>query len=151
MLTKADFHPNLCFIFLGCQRAAFPLEADLKTGKLRLAKSNLRKKLCWVSFAFYALHVAYTTLRLPYLLLMGEHIPLRSLLWHVTTVVTTPLITFCIYTAFFCWPGITVTCFNKIFERWECEKTGKLWMKHCYMYSFQYTMNLWRRNQERSS
>ena len=124
MLTKEDFHQNLRAISVGCKLAAFPLYVDLRTGRLQVAQSKLMETVCWVFFACYTLHIAYIVLRLPYLLLMGPKIPLPSLLWHFTLFVGTPLVAFSHYTAFFRWPGLTVTCFKTVFDTWECEQEG---------------------------
>ena len=89
---------------------------DLQNGRLQLAPSKLMEKFCWISFAWFTFHVAYVTLRLPYLLLTGVEIPLLSLLWHSTILVVTPITVFWHNTAYFQWPGITATCVNNIFE-----------------------------------
>ena len=125
MLTKKDFQQNLRVIAFECKLASFPLHVDLFTGRLQLAQGKLIEKVCWLTFAWYTLHVVYIALRLPYLLLIGVKVPLLSILWHFTVLLSTCIVVFWHYTAFFRWPGITVTCFNKIFDTWKCEKAGK--------------------------
>ena len=56
---------------------------------LQLAQGRLLAKVCWFSFAWFALHVAYITLRLPNLCLMGVNIPLLSVPWHFTILLAT--------------------------------------------------------------
>ena len=126
MLTKQDFQQNLRFISFGCNLAAYPLQVDLKNGKLKLVDRKPMGKLCWLSFGGYTIHVSYIALRLPYLLLTGAKIPLLSLLLHFTLLLVTPIVAFVHYTAFFRWPVITVTCFNRIFETEELEATGNV-------------------------
>ena len=126
MLTKEDFHQNFRFISISCKLAAYPLQVDLTNGKLQLAQSKLRVIASWFSFSWYTLHVAYIVLRLPYLLLTGVQLPLLSILWHFTLVAATPIAIFWHYTAFFRFPGITVTCFNTIFQTRAGDETGKV-------------------------
>ena len=121
MLLKRDFHYNFCILSLGCKLAALPLDVDVTKGELKLARGFWKGVICRFTYALYALHVAYIVLRLLYLLHSGAHIPLLSLLWHLTLCIATPSLVFWHYTAFFRWPDISVTCFNKAFETWEAE------------------------------
>ena len=125
MLTKADFHQNYRIIDLSCKMGVIPLKVNGQNWDLEVLDSKWKRWMCKAHYGVYALHTAYIALRLPYLLLKGVHIPLVSLLIHFTVLVGMTSICFWHLTAFFRWPGITVTCFNRAFGSQQCERTGK--------------------------
>ena len=115
MLTKEGFHQNFRIISLGCKMGILPFKVDVENGKLDLLNSKWKKGNCWAYFSVFVLHTAYIALRLPYLIIARDSIPLMSLLWHCTLVMAFPNVVFWQYTAVFRWPGIMVTCFAVVY------------------------------------
>ena len=133
MLTKADFHQNFRIIDLSCKIGAISLRVNPRISDLELLDNKWKREICAAYYAVYVLHTAYIAFRLPYFFLKGVHVPLVSLLIHFTMLVGMTSICFWHFTAFFCGPGITVTCFNKAFESRQSEFTGKLFFQTCVL------------------
>ena len=132
MLTRADFHQNWHIISIGCKMGIFPVEVNFQRGELQLLRSKRKQAVTNVLITLYAFHALYVTLRLPYLLLKGNPMTFLSLLIHVTMIAGMVVIGFSHYTAFFQWPDVTVTCFNKAFDTWELEPTGEFELQNIH-------------------
>ena len=124
MLTKEEFHHNLRIINTSCKLGIIPLELNNQNERLQLLESRWKKAVCSIYFAMYSLHASYVALRLPYLLITGAPLPLLSLVVHITVMLGMLTAAFSGFKAFFCYPDITATCFNKAFEDWGCVPQG---------------------------
>ena len=124
MLTKDDFHQNLQIINTSCKLGIIPFELNNQNGQLQPLESRLKRAACSIYFAMYTLHASYVALRLPYLLITGAPLPLLSLVVHITVMLGMMTAAFSAFKAFFCYPDITISCFDKALESWGCVREG---------------------------
>ena len=134
MLTTEDFHHNLQIINFCCKLGIFPLQLNPQNQQLELVDSTWKRAICYSRFALFAIHTGYVVGRLPYLLFIGVQLPLLSVLVHFTMICGMIAILFWHFLAFFCYPGITATCFNKAFETWGLLKEGSFSKKLKYFF-----------------
>ena len=124
MLTTEDFHHNLQIISMGCKLGIFPLRFNPKSKQLELLTSKWKRVTCYIYFALYTVHTTYITKRLPYLLFVGAELSLLSLVVHFSLICGVLAGLFWHFTAFFRYPGITATCYNKALESWGFVREG---------------------------
>ena len=124
MITKEDFSQSFRFISLGCKLGVLPLTVNLQNGELQGLQSRWKQAFCIARYILFTIHTTFIVLKLPYMMLAGVDVPLVSLLWHAIYAVALPPVVFWHYTAFFPWPGITVACFNQLFETWGGAHSG---------------------------
>ena len=132
MLTKEDIRLTFRIIALSCRFGILPLNVNTHSWELKFPDSKWKRVLSMAYYAVHALHTAYVVLRLPYLLLRGIRLSLVSLLVHFTMLAGMTSVSFWHLTAFFRWPSITVTCFNKAFESGQSDCAGNASRWHSY-------------------
>ena len=132
MLTKQDFDHNLRILNGGCKVGIIPLHWNCEKKELELLESKWKRAICCIYFALFIIHTAFLMSRLPYLLLSGIHPSLVSLVVHFTLICATMAVVFWHFVAFFRFPGITATCYNKALEPWGIVHEGRVFTDLAY-------------------